>query len=109
MNNDPQLRELLRAALPEARIPHRFGAEVWQRIEVRSKTPAIRWWARLFESVTATLVRPAFASLALLIAVGGGAGFATLHAAEVNENARTELAVRHVATVDPYARMFAAR
>ena len=109
MNDDPQLRELLRAALPEAQVPNRFGAEVWQRIGARSQTPANRWWARLFESVTATLVRPAFASLALLIAVGGGAGFATLHAAEVNENARTELAVRHVATVDPYARMFAAR
>ena len=109
MNDDLQLRELLRAALPAAQVPNRFGAEVWQRIGARSQTAANRWWVRLVETVSAMLLRPAFAAIAMLVAVGGGVGFATLRAAEVNENARTELAGRHVATMDPYARMFAAR
>ena len=109
MKDNPQLRELLRTALPEAQVPNRFGAVVWQRIQARSRASANRWWVRLFESASASLARPAFAAIALLLAVGGGAGFATLRAAEVNVHARTELAGRHVATVDPYARLFAAR
>ena len=109
MNDDPQLRELLRASLPEAQVPTRFGAEVWRCIEERRKISANRWWVRLFESASAALMRPTFAAMALLLAAGGGAGFATLRAAEVNGHARAELAGRHLATVDPYAHLFAAR
>ena len=109
MNNDPQLRELLRASLPDVGVPARFGAEVWQRIEARSAASANRGWARLFEPLCALLMRPAFATAALLLVVSGGAGVASLRAAEANDQARATLAGRHVATLDPYARIAATR
>lgn len=109
MNDDPQLRELLRSALPEAQVPSRFGAEVWQRIHARNEASAQRGWARFFEPLLAMLTRPAFAAVALLLTIGGAAGAASLRAADANEQARAMLAERHVATLDPYARLFAMR
>lgn len=102
MNNDPQLRELLRNSLPDVPVPRRFGAEVWQRIE--SRRPA-GVWSRFL----ALFTRPAFAAVAILLSAGGAFGVASLHAADANAQARTTLAERHVATLDPYARMVAAR
>ncbi len=55
------------------------------------------------------LTRPAFAAVALLLTIGGAAGAASLRAADANEQARAMLAERHVATLDPYARLFAMR
>lgn len=107
MNDDPQLREVLRASLPEAEVPNRFNADVWQRIQVRSAVSANRGWARWFESVSALFSRPAFAAVALLISVGAGAGAATIKAADSNERDRSELALRHIATLDPYAHLVA--
>lgn len=109
MNDDPKLRELLRASLPDTPVPSRFGAEVWQRIQARSDAAAQRGGARFFERLFALLMRPAFAALVLLLAVGGAAGAASLRAAGANEQARATLAERHVATLDPYARMVAMR
>lgn len=109
MNDDPKLRELLRESLPDTQVPSRFGAEVWQRIQARNEASAQRGWARLFEPLFALLMRPAFAAVALLLAVGGAAGAASLRAADANEQARAALAERHVATLDPYARLVAMR
>ena len=109
MNDDPQLRRLLRTSLPDAQVPARFGAEVWQRIQARSEAPAKSGWARLFEPLFALLMRPAFAAVALLLAAGGGAALASVRAADANEQARAALAGRHVATLDPYARVMAMR
>ena len=108
MNDDPQLRELLRTSLPDASVPNRFGADVWLRIQARSDS-AHRGWARFFEPLFALLLRPAFAAMALLLTVGGAAGAASLRAADANEQARAMLAERHVATLDPYARLVATR
>ena len=105
MNEDPQLRDLLRSSLPDVPLPSRFGAEVWQRIQVRSEASAQSWFARFFVFI----MQPSFAVIALLIAVGGGVGVATVKASQANEQARATLAERHVATLDPYARMFATR
>lgn len=105
MNDDPKLRDLLRTSLPDAPVPARFASEVWQRIQARAEDPATRGWAWLL----GLLARPAFASLAFLLAVGGAASAASLHAAEMNEQARTTLAERHIATLDPYAHFTAAR
>lgn len=105
MNNDPQLRELLRDSLPDAPAHHRFGAEVWQRIEARSAAAPEGAWSR----VLALFTRPAFAAVALLLSAGGAAGVASLHAADVNAKALTTLAERHVAKLDPFARMMATR
>lgn len=107
MNDDPQLRELLRASLPEAEVPRRFNAEVWQRIQARSEASANRVWARWFELVAGLSSRPGFAAVALMLAVGAGAGAATLQAAESNERGRSELALRHLATLDPYVHLAA--
>lgn len=109
MNDDPQLRELLRTSLPDAPVPSRFGAEVWQRIQTRNEASARRGWARFFEPLFALLTRPAFAALALLLAIGSAAGAASLRAAEANEQARAALTERHVATLDPYARVLTMR
>lgn len=109
MNNDPKLRELLRTSLPDAPVPSRFGAEVWQRIQVRAESAAQRSGVRFFERLVGLLMRPTFAALLLLLAVGGAAGAATLRAAGANEHARAKLAERHVATLDPYARVVAMR
>ncbi len=105
MNDDSQLRELLRSSLPEAQVPNRFNAEVWQRIQARSAVSANRWWVRCFELESGLFTRPAFAAVALLISVGAGAGAATLRAAESNERGRSELALRHIATLDPYVHL----
>ncbi len=108
MNDDPKLRELLRTSLPDAPVPNRFGAEVWQRIQARGDV-AKRSGARFFERLFGLLMRPAFAALVLLFAVGGAAGAASLRAAGANEQARAKLVERHVAKLDPYARMVAMR
>ncbi len=108
MNDDLKLRELLRTSLPETPLPSRFGAEVWQRIQARSDA-AQRGGARFFERLFGLLMRPAFAALVFLLAVGGAAGAASLRAADANEQDRAKLAERHVATLDPYARMVAMR
>lgn len=108
MNDDPKLRELLRASLLDTPVPSRFAADVWACIEARDRSTQ-RGWTRLFEPLLSWLARPAFAALALLLAAGGAAGAASLHAANVNERARATLAERHVATLDPYARMEAMR
>ena len=107
MNDDSPLRELLRASLPEAQVPSRFNADVWQRIQARSAASASRGWARWLEMVSGLFSRPAFAAMALLLAVGAGAGAATLRAAESNERGRSELALRHIATLDPYVHLAA--
>lgn len=107
MNDDSQLRELLRASLPEAAVPNRFNAEVWQRIQGRSAASANRGWARWFELLSALFSRPAFAVMAVLFAVGAGTGAATLRAADSNERGRSELALRHIATLDPYVHLAA--
>ena len=109
MNDDPQLRELLRTSLPDAPVPSRFGAEVWQRIQARNEASAQRGWKKFFEPLFALLMRPAFAAIALLLMVGGAAGVASLRAADANEQARAMLAEQHVATLDPYARLVAMR
>lgn len=109
MNDDPQLRKLLRESLSDVQMPNRFGAEVWQRIQARSEAPAKWGWSRLFEPLFAMLMRPAFAAVALLLAAGGGVAVASMRAADANEQARTALAERHVATLDPYARLMAMR
>lgn len=109
MNDDPKLRELLRESLPDAPVPNRFGADVWQRIQARNEASAQRAWTRLFEPLFALLMRPAFAAVVLLLAVGGAAGAASLRAADANEKAHATLAERHVATLDPYARLVAMR
>ena len=105
MNDDPQLRELLRTSLPDAPVPNRFGAEVWQRIQARNEASAQRGWKKFFAPLFAMLMRPAFAAIALLLMVGGAAGAASLRAADANEQARAMLAEQHVATLDPYARL----
>ena len=107
MNDDSQLRELLRASLPEADVSSRFNADVWQRIQARSAASANRGWARWFEWVAGLFSRPAFAAVALMLAVCAGAGAATLQAAESNERGRSELALRHLATLDPYVHLAA--
>ena len=107
MNDDSQLRDLLRASLPEAQVPNRFSAEVWQRIQARSAIAANRWWVRWFALAPEIFARPAFAAIALLISIGAGAGAATLQAAESNERGRAELAQRHIAALDPYTRLTA--
>ena len=109
MNDDRQLRELLRTSLPDASVPNRFGADVWQRIQTRSEASAHRGWKRFFEPLFALLMRPAFTAVALVLAIGGAAGAASLRAADANEQTRAMLAERHVATVDPYARLLAMR
>ena len=109
MNDDSQLRELLRASLPEAQVPDRFKAEVWQRIQARSAASADRWWVRFFAFASGIFTRPAFAAVALLISVGAGAGVATLKAADSNERGRSELALRHIATLDPYVHLASKR
>ncbi len=108
MNDDPKLRELLRDSLPDAPVPSHFGAEVWQRIQAHSDATQ-RSDARFFERLFGLLMRPAFATLLLLLAIGGAAGAASLRAADTNEQARAKLAERHVATLDPYARTVAMR
>ena len=109
MNDDPQLRKLLRESLPDVQVPTRFGAEVWQRIQARNEAPAKWGWPRLFEPLFAMLMRPAFAAVALLLAAGGGVAVASMRAADANEQARVALTERHVATLDPYARLMAIR
>lgn len=105
MNNEQKLRELLHAALPDAPVPRRFAAEVWQRIQARNEALAHSGWRKFFEPLSALLARPAFAAAALLLSVGVAAGVASLRAADANEHARTLLANQHVATIDPYARL----
>ena len=107
MNDDSQLRELLRASLPETNVSSRFNADVWQRIQARSAASANRGWVWWLEVVAGLFSRPSFAVLALMLAVGAGAGAATLQAADVNERDRSELALRHLATLDPYVHLAA--
>ena len=109
MKEDSQLRELLRASLPDIEVPPRFGAEVWQRIQARSEVPAISGWVKFFEPLSGLLRRPAFAALAVVLAVSGGATVGTLHATAANERARASLIERHFATIYPYARLAATR
>lgn len=109
MKEDPQLHELLRTSLPDVQVPNRFAAEVWQRIQTRSEAPAKSFLARFLDPLSTLLRRPAFAALAILLAAGGGVAVATLRATDANERARAMLVERHVATIDPYARLAAAR
>jgi hypothetical protein len=109
MKDDPQLRELLRTSLPDVQLPRRFGAEVWQRIQARSEVPAKSVWAKFFEPLSVFLRRPAYAAVALVLAVGGGAAVGSLRATDANERARAALIERHVATIDPYVRLAAMR
>ncbi len=109
MNDDPPLRKLLRDSLPDVPVPTRFGAEVWQRIQARAEAPAKGAWARFFERLLAPLERPAIAAVALALAIGGGAAVSSLRATDANEQARATLAERHLATIDPYARLSALR
>ncbi len=107
MNDDPHLRELLQASLPEAEVPKRFNAEVWQRIRARGAASPDGWWGRVFSAASGLFARPAFAVVAVIIGVGAGASAATLKAADSNERGRSELALRHIATLDPYVHLAA--
>jgi len=109
MNDDPQLRELLRTSLPDVPVPNHFAGAVWQRIQARNEAAGQRGWRRLFEPLFALLMRPTYAAIALLLAVAGAAGAASLRAADANKQARAMLTERHVATLDPYARLVAMR
>jgi hypothetical protein len=109
MKDDPQLRELLRASLPGVHVPRHFAAEVWQRIQAHSEVPVKSGWAKFFESLSLLLRRPAFAAVALVLALGGGAAVGSLRAMDANERVRAALIERHVATIDPYARLSATR
>jgi hypothetical protein len=109
MNDDLQLRHLLRTSLREAEVPIRFNAEVWQRIQAHSAASADRWGVRWFESVPLLFARPAFAAVVLLVSIAAAAGAATFQAAEVNARGRSELALRHIAALDPYVHLTAKR
>ena len=76
--NDDGLRALLLEARPDAQLPPRFRESVWRRIEKEDAAPATRpaplgWLQRWAERLL--LPRFALASLALLLAAGGLAGF----------------------------------
>jgi hypothetical protein len=100
MNNDSPISKLLHDSLPKAEISSRFNAEVWQRIQRQSVASANHWLNRYSNLVSELIMRPVYASFALLILVSVSAGTATLQAADSNERRRGELVQRHITALD---------
>ncbi|MEP6664175.1 MAG: hypothetical protein ABJC04_10985 [Verrucomicrobiota bacterium] len=104
-NNQPNDDETLRASLLEwkenAPLPPRFQEQVWRRIErAETKETAPRW--NFLKSIEMLFARPAFAMsyVAILLAVGMGAGFWQVE----RKSAKTDSTLErlYVQSVDPY-------
>lgn len=102
---DERLSTLLRSWEVAAETPPRFSENVWRRIEARTLdrtapnspvTTLMNWMADLLRQR-----RVAAAYLALLMAVGSGAGF--LRGQASSEQLALGLQGRYVQSIDPFA------
>ena len=101
-NRDAALRNVLKEWRTDAALPPRFQENVWQRIEHKqaSNTPSI--WDAVAGWIGSQLSRPALAAsyVALLLVVGGTAGWTQAH--QTNARVNSELGARYVQQLDPY-------
>lgn len=101
-NHDDPLHQVLQEWRPDASLPPGFQEQVWQRIERAQAPAAPSVWAVVTHWVETVLPRPALAAsyLAVLLIVGGTAGWAQAH--QETAHVRDELGQRYVRVLDPY-------
>lgn len=100
---DPRLSALLHSWTVPSTAPPRFAEQVWARLGQTTPDPAISVWDIVRSWLTAALRNPrvATAYVALLLALGAGAGALRGHSAA---NAMAgDLQARYVQSIDPFA------
>jgi hypothetical protein len=99
---DEALSTLLHTWKPEAQLPPRFQAAVWNRISCGETAGTQSLWQAIAARIEAALRRPALAVsyVAVLLSVGLGAGY--WHGEGKTAQAVSEWRTRYVQTVDPY-------
>jgi len=102
MNDDPKLRQTLRAWSPELADQPRFSAEVWRRIREREEVQSATGWAAFVEWLFPSRVAWQLAAVTAAVLIAAGAGLGNFTAASANERNRAQLAFRYAQSVDPY-------
>lgn len=102
MNEDPKLREALRAWDPELAEPPRFSAEVWRRIREREEARGATDWSAFVEWLFPSRVSWQIAAVSAAVFIAAGAGLGKFTAASANERNRAQLAFRYAQSVDPF-------
>ena len=101
-NQDESLRKVLREWRSDVPLPPRFQESVWRRIEREQAAVAPSLWTLVSHWLGSVFPRPALAAayVAMLLAVGGTAGWA--QARQENARVKDELGHRYVRSLDPY-------
>ncbi len=95
------LSSKLRKWQPEAQIPPRFQAEVWQRIAARQETRQRSIWNWFREGLWVELGKPQYATALIAASVALSLGAAHLNAAQANARNWRTLETRYVSSVTP--------
>ena len=101
-NRDDALRKVLKEWRADATLPPRFQESVWQCIERAQTSAAPSIWGVVAHWIGTILPRPALAAayVALLLVIGGTAGWTQAH--QTNARVNSELGERYVHELDPY-------
>ena len=83
-------------------LPPRFQEEVWRRIERAQPSPALPFWKSLWGLIDSTLHAPRFACVYLAVLLLLGGGFGLWQGTQEQDRFDRTMAVRYVASVDPY-------
>lgn len=102
---DPRLSALLHSWQVPTTAPPRFAEQVWARLGQMNPEPPTSVWNILRAWLTATLRNPrvAAAYMAVLLALGAGAGALRGHSAA--SAMAGDLQARYVQSIDPFAAM----
>lgn len=103
MQDDPQLRNLLREWRAEPSAESSFNPAVWRRIAAEEDRGLSGVWARLGDWLVIQLPRPAYASALLLATALLGTALADLQASHARERYREQSARRYLDSIDPLA------
>ncbi|MBL9188394.1 MAG: hypothetical protein JNK23_12990 [Opitutaceae bacterium] len=103
MNNDqdPKLREVLRAWQVSPPPAPGFNATVWARISAQEERATAGIWGRLREWLVVQLPKPAYASALLVVTVTLSIAAANLRAGHMREQHRVDSARQYLASIDP--------
>jgi len=103
MQNDPELRHLLRdwRVTPSAKAD--FNTAVWRRIAAAEDHGLAGLWTRASDWLLVQLPKPAYASALLLATAVLGSVAAGFHASHMRESYREKYARQYLSSIDPLA------
>lgn len=103
MQNDPELRHLLRGWRVTPSAKDDFNTAVWRRIAAEEDHGLAGLWTRVSDWLLVQLPRPACASALLLAGALLGSAAASFHASHVRESYREKYARQYLNSIDPLA------